>query len=277
LRAGKGTVIRLRIVVAVLSVAALAAPSASAAPPLPNSIASIGDSITRAADVCCWYGDHPAQSWSTGGGLFDGISSHYERILSHVPSIYGHNYNDAKSGAKMRDAEAQAAAAVSQGAHYVTILMGGNDLCTSSPTTMTSVSNFQAQFSAAMSELANGLPAGSHVFVSSIPNIRQLWDLFHDNATARFVWSVAGICQSMLSANNTEQDREAVSAREQAFNEVVRSVCGQYTFCLYDNGATFNYRFSASDVSKLDYFHPSLTGQAKLASLTWQNSWWPTL
>jgi hypothetical protein len=36
----------------------------------------------------------------------------------------------------------------------------------------------------------------------------------------------------------------------------------------------FNYVFSPSDVSALDYFHPSLSGQAKLASLTWQHSWW---
>jgi hypothetical protein len=27
-------------------------------------------------------------------------------------------------------------------------------------------------------------------------------------------------------------------------------------------------------VSKLDYFHPSLSGQATLAALTWRASWW---
>jgi hypothetical protein len=27
-------------------------------------------------------------------------------------------------------------------------------------------------------------------------------------------------------------------------------------------------------VSKLDYFHPSLSGQATLSALTWQTSWW---
>jgi hypothetical protein len=27
-------------------------------------------------------------------------------------------------------------------------------------------------------------------------------------------------------------------------------------------------------VSRLDRFHPSLTGQATLAALTWQASWW---
>jgi lysophospholipase L1-like esterase len=252
------------------------APAASAAPSLPRSIAGIGDSITRAADVCCWYGDHPAQSWSTGGGSFDGIRSHYERILALKPSIYGHNYNDARSGAKMADAPGQAQAAVSQGARYVTILMGANDVCTRSISTMTSVSDFKAQFTATMSTLA-GLPSGKHVFVSSIPNIYRLWDVFKDNSTAQFVWSAAHICQSMLSSTNTEADRQAVLAREEAFNEILHDVCGQYAFCRFDDYAVFNYVFSASDVSKLDYFHPSLDGQAKLASVTWQQSWWGTL
>lgn len=27
-------------------------------------------------------------------------------------------------------------------------------------------------------------------------------------------------------------------------------------------------------VSKLDYFHPSLSGQGTLAALTWNASWW---
>jgi lysophospholipase L1-like esterase len=253
-----------------------AAPAASAAPNLPDSIAGIGDSITRAADVCCWYGDHPAQSWSTGGGAFDGIRSHYERIRELNPNIAGHNFNDARSGARMSHAQAQAQTAVTQQARYVTVLMGANDVCTSSPSTMTSVSDFQAQFAATMNVLAAGLPPGSHVFVSSIPNVYRLWQLFRDNLVAQLVWSVAQICQSMLSPTNTEQDRQFVLAREQAFNQVLDDVCSQYAICRFDDYAAFNYQFSASQVSKLDYFHPSLAGQAALASLTWQRSWWPT-
>jgi hypothetical protein len=34
--------------------------SAAAAPALPTSMAALGDSITRAYDVCCSYRDHPA-------------------------------------------------------------------------------------------------------------------------------------------------------------------------------------------------------------------------
>ena len=266
---------RLRASLIAVAVAVLASSStASAAPPLPSSIAGIGDSITRAFDVCCWYGEHPAQSWSTGGGAFDGIRSHYERILAANPSVFGHNYNDARSGAKMRDAAGQAATAVTQEARYVTILMGGNDVCTDSPSTMTSVGDFEAQFMSTMNELQTGLPAGSHVFVSSIPNIYRLWQLLHNNATAELVWTVAGICQSMLSPFNTEQDRQAVLAREEAFNHVLEDVCSRYAFCRFDDYATFNYQFTSGDVSRLDYFHPSLAGQAVLASVTWQHSWW---
>jgi lysophospholipase L1-like esterase len=281
---GVGIVIR-RVVVFSLVALALSVPSATvaaAAPSLPSSMAAIGDSITRATDVCCWYGDHPPESWSTGGGLFDGITSHYERLLALSPGIYGHNYNDARAGAKMKDAEAQAQAAVAQGARYVTILMGGNDVCTSSPSTMTSVDVFRSEFVATMNVLATGLPAGSHVFVASIPNIYRLWQLLHGNLAAQLVWSVAQICQSMLSPANTEQDRQAVLAREVAFNQALADVCAAPAYntsnmmCRFDDNAVFDHQFSTSGVSRLDYFHPSLAGQATLASLTWQHSFWST-
>jgi lysophospholipase L1-like esterase len=267
---------RTFLLLAVFATVMTGATAATASPPLPSSIAGIGDSITRATDVCCWYGDHPAQSWSTGGGSFDGIRSHYERVRALNPSIQGRNYNDARAGARMRDGQAQAQTAVTQGARYVTILLGANDVCTASPSTMTSVDDFRAQFLATMNVLAAGLPPGSHVFVSSIPNVYRLWALFRNNAVAQFVWSVAQICQAMLSPANTEQDRQAVLAREQAFNDVLAAVCSRYAICRFDDYAVFNYVFSAGQVSMLDFFHPSLAGQAALASVTWQHSWWVT-
>jgi lysophospholipase L1-like esterase len=138
-----------RIVILALAVVLveLMAQPAWAAPPLPSSMAAIGDSITRAYDVCCSYGDHPGQSWSTGATSYDGIASHYERIKQLNPAITGHAANDAVSGAKMAQAPNQASQAVSQGARYVTILLGANDLCTSSVSTMTSSDTFRAEFS----------------------------------------------------------------------------------------------------------------------------------
>jgi lysophospholipase L1-like esterase len=262
----------------VLSIVLVAATSGAAAaanpPPLPSSMAAIGDSITQAADVCCWYGDHPANSWSTGDAGWDGVRSHYERIRALKPTIAGHQYNDAVSGAKMSDAPAQASRAVEQRAKYVTILMGANDLCTSSTATMTPVDTFRAQFQQTLAILNSGLPARSHIFVASIPNVYHLWEIYHGDFIAEWVWSTAHICQSLLSTSNTDADRQAVRDREAEFNAVLAQECGRYAKCRFDGNAVFNYSFSRGQVSLLDYFHPSLSGQATLADVTWRASWW---
>ena len=245
-----------------------------AAPAPPDSIAAIGDSITRATNACCFYGDHPRHSWSTGYHPFGPVHSHYERLIALDPEIFGHEFNDARAGAKMADADEQAALAVTQGADYVTILMGANDACTRSRSTMTSVADFRGQFRSAMETLAIGLPE-SHVFVASIPNIRRLWRLFHDHPIARVVWRTANICQSMLAESNTAADRRAVLERVRRFNGVLAEVCAAYANCRFDGGALFDYPFTRDHVSRLDYFHPDLDGQAALARITWPLSWWP--
>jgi hypothetical protein len=267
-------VARIVLVALVVVLAGLVAQPAWAAPPLPSSMAAIGDSITRAYDVCCSYGDHPGQSWSTGSTSYDGIASHYERIKRLNPAITGRGYNDAVSGAKMAAAPTQATQAVNQGARYVTILLGANDLCTASPSTMTSPEDFRAQISQAMATLM-GQDRDPYVFVSSIPNIYQLWEVLHTNSLARWVWSTANICQSMLGASRTEAGRQLVVDRERAFNQILAEVCTQYPTCRWDNKAVYNYQFSASQVSTLDFFHPSLSGQAALARVSWAASWWP--
>jgi lysophospholipase L1-like esterase len=268
-----GWVARIVVVALVVALAGLVAQPAWAAPPPPSSMAAIGDSITRAYDVCCSYGDHPGQSWSTGYTSYDGIASHYERIRQLNAAITGHAYNDAVSGAKMAAAPSQAAQAVSQGARYVTILLGANDLCTSSPSTMTSTTTLRSQFSQAMATLM-AQDRKPYVFVSSIPNIYQLWQVLHTNSLARLVWATANICQSMLGATRTEAERQLVVDRERAFNQILAEECAKYTRCRWDGGAVYNYRFTASQVSSLDFFHPSLSGQAALARVTWAASWW---
>jgi lysophospholipase L1-like esterase len=249
-----------------------AAVAAAPAPPLPDSIAAIGDSITQAVDVCCFYGNWPGHSWSTGHVPFDGIASHYERIRAQNPAIRGHRWNNAVSGAQMADAPAQARATVGQGAEYVTILMGANDLC-GWDGTLTSTATFRAQFTETLDILRTGLPA-SHVFVASIPNLYQLWSILRTNPVAQTVWQAAGICPSMLNFFNSPADRQAVIDREAELNQVLEDVCATWSNCRFDNYSTFNYDFTRSMVSKLDYFHPSLSGQATLAALTWRASWW---
>jgi lysophospholipase L1-like esterase len=271
---------RRRLVIALLAagmiVGLLTPVSAAATPALPTSMAALGDSITRAYDVCCSYRDHPGQSWSTGGTWYDGISSHYERIKRRNSAITGHAYNNAVTGAKMAAAAGQASAAAAQHVAYVTVLLGANDLCTSSPSTMTSTDTFKTRFREAMAVLKQRLPQ-ARIFVSSIPDIYQLWKVLHTNRVAQAVWATAHICPSMLGATRTEAQRQQVVARQVAFNKILAEGCHQYgARCRWDGGATYDYKFRASQVSILDFFHPDLEGQAALASVTWAASWWPT-
>ena len=131
--------------------------------------------------------------------------------------------NDSQVGAKMAALEGQMQAAASQGAQYVTVLMGANDLCTPTAASMTPTATFKAQFSQAMSDFIAADP-GAHVFVASIPNIFQLWNTMHTNLVAEATWTLARICQSMLGPLDTAAQRQQVVDQELADNAVSASV-----------------------------------------------------
>ena len=170
----------------------------------------------------------------------------------------------------------QAGSAVSQGAGYVTILIGANDACTSSESTMTSVSTYRANIDSALNRLKTGLP-NSRVLLVSIPDIHRLWFVGKDSSSARSTWSLFGICQSMLanptSTNQADVDRRArVRQRVIDFNTQLAQACAAYgSNCLFDNNAVFNYPFSLSQLSTWDYFHPNTSGQQVLASVSYAN------
>ena len=270
---------RLPLIAAFALAFALVGPSlaVNAQEPLPNSMAALGDSITRGFNSGpLAYQDNPTYSWSTGTNA--NVRSHYLRILEANPAILGKNFNDARSGAKMGDLAGQAAVANAQVVEYITILMGGNDVCASSESAMTPVATFRAQFQTAMSSLATGSPAAK-VYVVSIPDVYRLWQLLHTNPVARFMWNFFRICQSMLARpNSMEQEdvdrRARVRQRNIEYNQQLQEVCATFTNCRYDGGAVFSTAFAVSDVSTRDYFHPSAAGQAKLASVSWAAGYW---
>ncbi|MHB1508054.1 MAG: SGNH/GDSL hydrolase family protein [Acidimicrobiales bacterium] len=246
--------------------------------PYPTSMAALGDSITQAFDSLGYGGilqAEPQYSWATGSANARLVDSQYLRLLAVDPKIKGHEHNYAVTGAKMRDLAAQVAQAVRQRAGYVVILMGANDVCTRTIAGMTPVATFARVFSRDLATLVNGLPKGAHVFVSSIPNLLQLWSIFHANATARSRWAL-GICQSMLAASNTTADRALVLKREEAFNSVLGSTCRHYATCRWDDLAVFHNDFTSAELNTLDYYHPNLLGQNRLAAITWTHSWWPS-
>jgi len=267
---------RLQVLFSILVIAVLiattTAPTHAAA--IPNSMAALGDSITQAYNSRSFLASSPTYSWSTGSTST--VNSLYVRFLAQNPAISGKNYNYSVVGAKMSGLSTQASK-VTATTEYVTILIGANDVCTSSESTMTTVDTFRSQLTTAMNTLKARAP-NARVYVVSIPNIYNLWYVLKGNSSARLRWALYSICQSMLknptSTTKTDTDRRLrVAARNVAFNTVLAEVCTAYgPNCSYDNNAVYNTSFLASDVSTLDYFHPSVAGQSKLAAAAWAAS-----
>jgi lysophospholipase L1-like esterase len=239
--------------------------------PAPNSMAALGDSISRGFNACPTFGECLSAVWSTGSDA--GVDSHYTRILAVNPAIAGHAFNDAVSGSTMSNLKNQAQSAVNQQVEYVTIEMGGNDVCKPSEAQMTSVATYQAQFQQAMTTLTTGLP-DAHILVASVPDVLRLWEVGKDLAAARTTWANFGICQTItanpLSTAPADVDRrQRVHQRVIDYNTALATVCMQYANCRFDGNAVFNSRFGLSDLSSADYFHPSYAGQTGLAILSY--------
>jgi lysophospholipase L1-like esterase len=250
----------------------LAAPTpAAAADPVPASMASMGDSITRGFNACGFYVDCTSRSFSTGDDT--SVNSHYRRILAVNPAIQGRNHNDARSGATADDMPGQASTVAGRGVDYVTILIGANDACAGSEAGMTPVATFRGHIDTALATLGSGLP-NARILVMSIPDIKRLWEVGKGNLLARSAWSLLSICQSMLAnptstaaADTARRDR--VRQRVIDYNGQLAAACAAYgPKCRYDGGAVFGFRFELSHISGWDYFHPDTDGQTVLARVS---------
>lgn len=255
----------------------VSASAAHAAPPPAQivSMAALGDSISQAAMTCSSLTSCPANSWSTGSTT--SVNSHLLRLrAAGATGLVA--YNDAVSGSASAALPGQAQKAVAQGAQYVTIEIGANDACTRTVAAMTPTATFKANVQTALAALAAS-PASPEIFVASIPSLQRLYDLNKSSISARLAWSLLQTCQSML-ANPTStkpadiQRRTDVQQRVNEFNQALAEACAATARCRYDGGTVANYAFTKSDVSTRDYFHPSLSGQATLAALTWPKTQW---
>ncbi len=234
----------------------------------PRSMAALGDSITAGfLSTPNVIGDAPENSWSTGTTA--SVSSHYARILAAEPLIGGKNLNVAVSGNSVADLAGQVAQAVTANSEYVTILIGANDVCKATEGAMTPVPTFRSQLSTALAALSSGLP-DARIFVLGMPDVYKVWELSHTNPQAQAIWNL-GLCQTMF-ANPTStadadiQRRARVRAHLLALNVQLAEVCAEFIHCRYSN-VLAEYALQPADLAQ-DYYHPSLSGQARLAAAT---------
>jgi lysophospholipase L1-like esterase len=257
-------------------------------PPLPAMLAAIGDSYTQAYDFSPdvpHNQDYPALSWAVGDAKSDGVFSLRERFESLGAGLT--IVDAATSGTKMDDAVRQAtlvveaAQSLPPGATvYVTFALGTNDLC-DQPKTSPAV--FEAGLREAMAVLRAGLPPGSRILVMSVPDFGRLhtvtqandltraWFVKHDRRCAPFLGASSRTSLSEATAILAEYDTSLVSVCQEI--ESTEGATGRL-HCTANRDGLAARDFRVSDLSTFDYFHPSRSGQHKLAEAAWRLGDW---
>ncbi|MET9368539.1 SGNH/GDSL hydrolase family protein [Streptomyces griseoflavus] len=236
----------------------------------PDSVAAVGDSITTGFDACAVLTDCPEVSWATGGS--EQVDSLAVRLLGRTGAA-ARSWNYAVTGARMADLPAQMARAAQRSPELVAVMAGANDACRETTAAMTPVADFRADFREAMRTLRETLPR-TQVYVASVPDLKRLWSEGRTSALGKQVWKL-GICPSMLAdadAMDAEATlrRETVHQRVRDYNEVLEEVCAEDRRCRFDGGAVHDYRFGTAQLSRWDWFHPSIDGQSELAAIAYR-------
>ncbi len=250
--------------------------------PDPQVYAALGDSITPAYDAngqATSLGVQPWYSYAVANNTAStGVYSFYQRLLTIYPNSTGvdcalpqvqtgclYDRLLAVPGDKASDMVWQSLDAVRDGAGFVSILIGGNDVCSHSGSTPTPtpVWNFSASLNRTFEILRTELPPTTVIALANVVNVSILWTLFGGNSQAELVWQ--STCPALLNAPS----RAMMQYMVRAYNHVEQRIARSWNVSLWDIG---NLTFSAQDVNHLDYFHPSPTGHTEIA-----DEWWAAL
>ncbi|HYF47340.1 MAG TPA: GDSL-type esterase/lipase family protein, partial [Acidimicrobiales bacterium] len=228
-----------------------APPSTVARVGVPQNIYAVGDSITTATGTAALGDEHPANSWVTGTNPSSfpdgrGGSAQVLSMRHRLGIAQGNAVNLAQNGRRMSDFDDQANRLPSS-AQYVVVLLGGNDLCRPSVAEMTSEASYRSSFRAGLTAVQARAP-NALVFVSSIPDIYNLWFLRKGSLKARTFWdNPTGFeipCESLLenpgsTSSADENRRRQVRTRNIAFNRILEEECALVLRCRFDGHGLF--------------------------------------
>lgn len=252
---------RIAAFVLTLSVVLLCASTGYAA--YPASIAVCGDSISRAALADDSIDDsQPEHVWSTGYDAGDACNSHWERIKLVVPGVVG--FNNAENGSRADDLLEQVTATVANGAQYVTLEMGGNDVCRDEASEMTPVDVYTAYWNEAIDVLQAGLPSAK-ILICEVVKVRRVYDVGYTNFGCLLKWNIFQWCDSMLRNGSTQ--RALATTRNVEYNNALRTLSAAQGVFFDDD--VYEVAFTRGQLSSIDCFHPDVSCQGLLANASY--------
>jgi lysophospholipase L1-like esterase len=228
----------------------------------------LGDSISTGYDAngsLLSFGMQPYYSYGVGWNTT--VFSIWKRL----EAIYGPNsvtpHLMAVPGDTASDLVWQSLYAVQNHSGLVSLLIGGNDACssTNSNPTPTPVWNFSQSLNRTFTILRDNLPPSTVITLGNVVNVSQLGSLFAGNLQAELVYSqTCPILNDVIGGNTTAANQ--LSYMISAYNKVEEQIDKVYNVIPWDINS---FAFTSNDVNTLDYFHPSVTGQGLLASMWW--------
>lgn len=232
---------------------------------------SIGDSITAAMDAKRPLANREI-NWSTGTRSSKMVNSHALRLRALMPETTIGTKNFAISGSKSADVVKQAAHLAKFNPDYATVLVGANDVCAWSNDHEAQLADYESDIRTILSTLIAS-NEGIKVLVSAIPNMPLLRDLGAANG-CQSRWSTLHICPALLGASRTDSERSAFADRWQDANQVLARVSSEFPLHVKFAGSVAEPVFEIGHISRLDCFHPNVSGQDFLSEMTWAEGWY---
>lgn len=271
---------KLSAIVTGLALVALLAgctpPTAAPAPPTEtadgdlrevSSIAVVGDSMSVGMAACDSRDECPEASWALGTD--SAVSSIRERLGgdSITPLLL------ARPGAVVADRITAVEKAQGKSADLVLVAVGTNNVCTSSMDKITPVDEFGTTYGELLATIRAGVP-DAPIVALSLPDISQLWEAGRSDPKIVGLWNQSPSCRTLLGdadsdAAADEDRRASVMETLAGYNASIIEACAAVTDCTTDDGAVNQITFSLDDISSADHFHPSKSGQAKVAAAAW--------
>lgn len=234
--------------------------------PFVNMVA-VGDSITVGFNSDS-MGVNFDKSWSTGTDR--SVNSHYLRLseMYEVKAI-----NKAVAGSTITQALNQVVEAIEESTipiDYLTMIVGANDLCG----WPLEDENYLAEYT---KHLQNAIAVAIvhnpeiKILISSLPDIRRLYEIGKEKRFCRTVWNTGRVCPKILSPR--AKNREIYFDRWQAMNDEISNIARDNHTNIIFTEEISNYQFTDEDISRWDCFHPSAKGQNKISETLWMLGW----
>ncbi len=234
---------------------------------------AIGDSITTGFDAKTPL-NNKSLSWSTGNNIFGFVNSHYRRAVKKFsgPVV---KYNVAKVGSNSAGLAQQLTRLTDKlkgrELDYLTVMSGANDVCWWPRDHKSYLDRYQANMRQTI-ETAKKLNPNVKITLVPIPNMLLLYELGKAKGCS-YRWRLFPMCD-VLFFSQEESDRVAFGERLRDLNDTLHGLADEYSDNVYFAERVGTAKYVVEDISGIDCFHPSMTGQQKIAEDSWVGGWY---